>query len=281
MQCESFKKVVRPKVHGTWNVHQATRSQPVEFFIMLSSLSGIIGNASQANYAAGNAFQDAMAYYRRSIGLPAISLNLGMINSVGWVAENQEIAARNLKRWGYLAIEEPELIALLETAMKRDIDSVRGEHPAPLSSRSCQVVTGAGSIDIFDPDELPPYFNSPTFSHLKQTRDRTKLNASTLAEESLSQLLERKDSSTDAAGIILDALLNKLSKLLMIPVENLDAYRPTVSYGIDSLIAVEIRNWFIKEAKADIPVMVILQSTSLQELSRKATDKSRLVKKDK
>jgi hypothetical protein len=281
MRFESFQKVVRPKVQGTWNVHQATLSQPLDFFIMLSSLSGIIGNASQANYAAGNAYQDAMAYYRRSLGLPAVSIDLGMIDSVGWVAENQEIAARNLKRWGYLAIEESELIAMLELSMKRDTEfaSKKMTNGSPPLS-SCQVVTGAGTMDIFGLEDLPPYFNSPTFCHLKQMRDRTKSDEGTLAKESLAQLLERNEQAADAAGIILDALLVKLSKLLMISVEDLNVSRPMTSYGIDSLVAVEVRNWLVKEAKADIPVMVILQSSSLNELAGKVAEKSRLVKRE-
>ncbi|BCR99671.1 putative secondary metabolism biosynthetic enzyme [Aspergillus luchuensis] len=64
-----------PKIKGSWSLHQIL-GQNVDFFVLLSSVSGTIGNSAQSNYSAGNTFDDSLAAHRRSLGLPAISLNL-------------------------------------------------------------------------------------------------------------------------------------------------------------------------------------------------------------
>ncbi|KAI9872084.1 MAG: hypothetical protein M1823_008265, partial [Watsoniomyces obsoletus] len=90
MTVEQYKAAVRPKVQGTWNLHEQLHD--LDFFVMLSSLSGVVGLASQCNYAAGNSYQDALARYRLSRGLPAASIDIGVVQAVGVVAENAELA---------------------------------------------------------------------------------------------------------------------------------------------------------------------------------------------
>ncbi|KAI1353772.1 KR domain-containing protein [Xylaria sp. FL0043] len=79
MTNEDYHQAVECKVRGTWNLHKASRDQPLDFFTMLSSISGVVGNKGQANYAAANAFLDAFAHYRQAQGRPANSVDLGAI----------------------------------------------------------------------------------------------------------------------------------------------------------------------------------------------------------
>ncbi|KAA8644992.1 uncharacterized protein ATNIH1004_009203 [Aspergillus tanneri] len=83
MTYSDFSAAVRPKVVGSLNLHNAFLTQHLDFFILLSSAAGIVGNSGQANYAAGCTFQDALARYRVRLGLPAHSIDLGMIQSAG------------------------------------------------------------------------------------------------------------------------------------------------------------------------------------------------------
>lgn len=78
---------------GTWNLHELL-PRDMDFFIVLSSLAGIIGSVSQGNYAAGNTFQDALIHYRRAKGLAGTSLDLGIMKSIGYVEENEDIGAK-------------------------------------------------------------------------------------------------------------------------------------------------------------------------------------------
>lgn len=82
MTREGYVTAINPKVQGSWNLHEIFPSTQLDFFIMLSSLVGVAGNVSQANYSAGGSFQDALARYRNARGLPAVTLDLG-ISSVG------------------------------------------------------------------------------------------------------------------------------------------------------------------------------------------------------
>ncbi|KAI0382791.1 putative polyketide synthase [Hypomontagnella monticulosa] len=267
MSHETFTKVIQPKVHGSWNLHKATINQPLDFFIMLASAAGTVGDTSQGNYAAANAFQDSLAHYRVSRGLPATVIDLGMVKSVGYVAENEGAAERNLARWGFLQIEEEEFLTMIDIAMESTKDN-----------RRCQIVTGVGTQADFDRSQgdVPHWFRDPVFSHLHNMRAR-HIDNSAHSGPSLAQQLKETVSVSAAAAIVLDALMKKLSKSLMIALEDIDASSPTSVYGVDSLVAVEVRNWLLREVKADVPVFEILQASSLQLLGYKIAEKSSLV----
>lgn len=83
---ERFWQVMAPKVQGTWHLHQLTLEQPLDFFVLFSSATSLLGTAGQANYAAANAFLDGFASYRRGLGLPCLSINWGSWSEVGMTA---------------------------------------------------------------------------------------------------------------------------------------------------------------------------------------------------
>jgi acyl transferase domain-containing protein/acyl carrier protein len=92
---EQFRRVLSPKVTGTWHLHQCTQNIPLNFFVLYSSASSLLGAAGQANYAVANAFMDAFAHYRRSLGLAAESVNWGPWSGAGMAAD-QDV---NRKTW--------------------------------------------------------------------------------------------------------------------------------------------------------------------------------------
>jgi acyl carrier protein len=83
---QAFEDVMAPKVAGAWNLHKLTKNQPLDFFILFSSATSLLGNAGQANHAAANAFLDAIASYRHHLGLPSLSINWGTWSEVGIAA---------------------------------------------------------------------------------------------------------------------------------------------------------------------------------------------------
>ena len=108
----SFSKVLAPKVKGAWNLHLLTQKYDLESFILFSSASSLVGSPGQANYCAANAFLDALAHGRRSLGLPAIAINWGAWQDTG-LAANAQITT-GLKQKGIGSIKPTEGIEILE-----------------------------------------------------------------------------------------------------------------------------------------------------------------------
>jgi len=278
MSFDTFMNTIRPKVHGSWSLHKATLNQPLDFFVFLSSASGFLGNAGQSNYVAACTYQVALTAHRLAQGLPATAIDIGKVASVGFVAENAgTMSEQNLVRMGFLDIKEEELHAMVELAMLPRSQGVENGY----------MITGAHTtVDAGSGDqELPFWSRDPVFSHMENLRPHLARSARGNAVEgssqkSLSELLGAAMSLSGAVAYVLDALLRKLSRSLMIALEDIDVGKSTGAYGIDSLIAVDIRNWILREAKADVPVFEILQAVTLTALAHKVAEKSAFLSQD-
>jgi hypothetical protein len=111
-----------PKVTAAMNLHNALTNEPLDFFVMTSSISGLLGTPAQSNYAAGNTYMDALARHRMAQGKHAASIVIPMVLGVGVVAENIELEA-SLKRKGMYGIDEQSLMAAFEAAILEQDDS--------------------------------------------------------------------------------------------------------------------------------------------------------------
>jgi len=102
---ERFERVLAPKIKGAWNLHLLTRDCPLEFFVMFSSMAALVGSPGQGNYAAANAFLDALAHHRAAQGLPALSIDWGPWSGAG-MAETLADRGRRAAQW--LDVIQPE-----------------------------------------------------------------------------------------------------------------------------------------------------------------------------
>lgn len=122
MTLADYQTAIHPKVHGTWNLHtQFAQPDSLDFFVMLTSAVAVAGNASQANYAAGGSYQDALARWRVSQGLPGVSINLGAAKGIG-VAANTGVLG-HLKRVGYSLINKEQVLSILGTTILQPYDA--------------------------------------------------------------------------------------------------------------------------------------------------------------
>ena len=135
MSYENWLQATRPKIDGSWNLHE-TMPKDLDFFVMLSSISGIMGNRGQSNYCAGNTYQDALAHYRRSLGLTAHAIDLGAVSGMGWLEENKEGLA-SATMMARLAINKEQFFQIIKGAMT---GYSQGSHRMPT-----QVVAGIGT----------------------------------------------------------------------------------------------------------------------------------------
>ena len=263
MSLEDYNAVMKPKVQGTWNLHNQL-PRDMDFFLMLSSVSGVIGNATQAAYAAGSTFMDAFAAYRNSLGLAAVTLDLGVITGVGYLAENKELA-QGMERQGFEGTNEERLMALIRSAI---------EHPRRQGS-TAQMVTGLGS---WKEGISLSALDSPPFAHFR--RRAVQLNSGNQksdASEHIGDTLRQSQTFEEAVERICTALVDKIASRSSLPPENINTSKPITEYGIDSLVAVELRNWISREMDSTIPILDLLANQSLLQLSTKVGQKSRFV----
>lgn len=116
MTFTEWDQCVRPKVQGTWNLHQATSSANLDFFLLFSSICGMSGQWGQANYNSANTFLDAFVNYRHGQNLPASVVDIGFMGSVGMAVENRALVEK-LKAGGYHFLGKQDLIDALNIAI--------------------------------------------------------------------------------------------------------------------------------------------------------------------
>lgn len=264
MTFNAFRAALRPKVEGTLNLHTLLSSTPLDFFIMLSSCAGIVGNDGQANYASACTFQDAFARYRTRLGLPTRSLDLGMIESAGYVSENLE-SLRFLTAQGYKPVKLDEFLALLNYAITQPVRDVDDS----------QVIVG---LTGFDQEVLSTALLDAKFSYLiSSSRERSRVSSKASAPSSLQSSIQNATSVAEIRQLITTAIIAQISKVLVVPEEDISPLRPISAYGGDSLAAVELRNWFASKLETSVGVMEILSGKSIELLAGEVVQKSKLI----
>ena len=251
------------QVHGSWNLHSLLPTD-LDFFVMLSSLVGIIGHRSQSNYAAGNAFQDALARHRVSKGLRGCTIDMGWMLNVGFVAENDQYL-EGIKGLGVQIVHERELHAIIATAMEGVLHD-----KSPLSP---QVISGLPWNGV---NEDWYWIHDGKFAMLRNQK-KGKLEES-VTKVSLASELAQAGDMTAAVEVVRLALMDKLAKLMMVPTEDIDASKPLNAYGVDSLVAVEVRNWIAHEIKAEVSVFDIMSNVPMSSLAVTLASRSKLLK---
>lgn len=255
MTSEQYNAALRPKFHGSWNLHNLL-GEDLDFFVMLSSLSGVVGFASQCNYAAGGTFQDALARYRAAKGLHGASIDIGIVQSVGYVAENKETADR-LRKSGYKVLTEDDVLETIESAIA--------------SSPQRQMLLGLNRSNW----EASGMARDQRFSALK-FRDSTSGAATTPKAGSgeLSGLIAAASTFKEAAEAVCKGIINKLMDIFMISEAEVDASRSLSAYGVDSLVAVELRNMLALKVGAEVSIFDLIQSPSITALASTIAAKS-------
>ncbi|KAI9693527.1 MAG: Type I Iterative PKS [Bogoriella megaspora] len=271
---KDWEESTRPKVQGSWNLH-TTLPKDLQFFVLLSSVSAILGGVSQSSYAAGNAYKDAICHYRNALGLRASVMNLGMMVSEGVVAETEGLLASLREMGQMMEISQAEMFALLEY----HCDPSR----IPTNPEEFQTIFGIQlpSEMISKGQDVPNYLNRPLFRHFHFTEAGKAASGPKHGDQvDYASIISKASSAEDAAVEMTKWLVIKISGVLGLSQDDIDVSRPMSSYGIDSLLGMELRNWFERELGAKFPIFELLSSSSMADLCQNAAIKTKFRHKD-
>ena len=244
---------------------------------MISSIIGSVGTPSQGAYAAANAFQDAFARFRISQSLPATALDLGLILEVGSVS-NAVGFQQMLRRNATYGISETEFLQLFEGALCEPKLSGQDSILSILDpSCPAQVITG------LEPARFIPsskngrardlvWFNNIRFQLVAQAiseraRARNPAAENSRGATSYRSRLEEAPTPEEKLSIVREAIGMRIAELLSLTADDVDFKRPISSYGVDSLVAGELRNWLIRTFTLEVSLLYLLdQGTKLESL---------------
>jgi NAD(P)-dependent dehydrogenase (short-subunit alcohol dehydrogenase family)/acyl carrier protein len=245
LDAATLDRVMAPKVRGAWHLHAETLADPVELFIMFSSLTSILGNPGQANYVAGNAFLDEFAGYRRSLGLPGLTVNWGGISEVGFVAR-QSGAAAQLEQRGVGLLTPDRAFAALDRLLAR------------------QAVSGAAAEIDWHRVRDNWTIVSPRWAGLLPEAE-LEGPAAASSGDLVRQMLQ--EASAERSELVVHWLVDRLSRVLGLQPAAIDADRSMSEVGLDSLMAMELRIRIESELGIDVPVLQLVQADSLRQVA--------------
>ncbi|EPS39320.1 hypothetical protein H072_6929 [Dactylellina haptotyla CBS 200.50] len=258
MTNKQWDQAVQVKIVSSWILHELTAEDPLDFFIMFSSISSLIGNRAQGNYVVGNSFQNALAAYRHTKNLPAVAIALGVMTGVG-VIEGKDDILRTLKQTGLSQLEGQHLDNIMEAAVLPYV-----QRTTPLLSTGFEMFEKINDqIKAKEWQTQLFWAEYPDFGFLFS--HQLDLAGSRDADISLLEQIQSQDGTT-AHATLLKAFSKALAAMLGYEVSAIDPTSALATYGLDSLSAVTCRYWFFKETSVDVPVFDILGCKSLNAL---------------
>jgi NADPH:quinone reductase-like Zn-dependent oxidoreductase/acyl carrier protein len=245
LNSERMQRVLEPKARGAWLLHEATKTMKLDCFVMYSSVSSIFGNPAQGNYGAANAFLDALAHHRRSIGLPALTMNWGVLGGEGYVARNERVA-EFLARQGTTELSPGEVMSLMESA---------------LNSGSTQVM----AIRV-DWAKWRQFFRgmqeNPLLQHIFSSIEGSEATGST------SDWRRKIEAAApeELEGVIGLAVRDAVGSVLRVKPESLRDDQPLTDLGLDSLMGVEIENSIEAAIGVALPPTSLMRARTIGQI---------------
>ncbi|KAJ2905390.1 hypothetical protein MKZ38_005488 [Zalerion maritima] len=260
---EDFNKVFSPKVKGTKNLNEIFHDNAeLDFFIMFSSLASVVGNRGQSNYVAANLYMSTIAEQRRFRGLAASVLHIGMILGVGYVSSTG-VYESTLRHYNYMAIPEREFLDMFAESI------IVGK---PDSGHCPEIIAGLSRHSVEECVSRPFWHEDSRFSHhTLAIQAKSEGKAAGNSKRSVSQrLAESNSSGEEVCTIIQEEFCRSLERMLQAAEGSIDPGQSLMRLGVDSLIAVEVRSWFVKELDIDLPVLKVLGGACAADLCNEA-----------
>jgi len=248
MSLEQLERPMGPKIQGAWNLHAATRETPLEFFVLFSSVASVLGSPGQANYAAGNAFLDALAVWRQRRGLPALSVNWGPWADAGMAAE----AGRGdqLQSRGMGLLPPPAALELLGTLLRNACTNV-----AVMDAQWSAMLRRMGG-------RVPPLLGDIA----EQEAGGGGKPAADAVDHAFRQQLLAVELDQRAA-LLREYFAAELCRIMGIDRSQLELDQPLNEIGMDSLLAMELKTNLELRLAFSLPMAAFLERPSVTSLA--------------
>lgn len=245
---QRFRKVMAPKVEGAWNLHTLTQNIPLDFFVCFSSAASLLGSPGQANYAAANAFMDALAHHRQAQNLPGLSINWGPWAKSGMAAELDQHSKRLIANRGLSSITPEQGLYVLEQLLRQGAVQV-GVLPVNWSKFMQQLPTGAYPTLL---SELAPQVRT---SEKKQQEFEIRRRLEETTPDNREELLV---AYLQAQG----------AKVLGLAPSQLEPQYSLNELGLSSLMGIELKNRITTELGVNIPIQKFIEAPSMTQLAK-------------
>ncbi len=247
---DQFYRVMRPKVDGSWILHQATFDTDLDWFVMFSSVAAILGLPGQANYAAGNAFMDSLAAYRHAQNLPALSINWGPWSDIGLAAAAANRGERLASR-GLGSISPDEGVEVLEYL---------------LTQPASQAIVMPFEVNRWVQTYLPASTSSLLKSLVRETP--TVEAEATTATDDLRSRISQADNVPARLAIVETHIREQVGAVLGMAAKRVDVNKPLQAMGLDSLMTLELRNRLERSMAMKLPATLVFNYPSVSALTR-------------
>lgn len=249
MDENQLQRVLTPKIEGALALHDLTLGQPLDFFVLYSSVTTLFGNPGQANYVAANLWLEALAAYRKQLGLPATCICWGAIDDAGFLARNPKIKEALQNRLGGKALSSDQALAVLESSLTSD-----------------QTTLGVMEFEWRAMANFLPTAKQDKFAELSLQAANSDSTEDPLPE--LKRLLEEL-SDEELQATFIDMLKDELSQILLISKDKIDPNHSMYDMGLDSLMGVELMVAIENRFSVQVPVMALSEAPTLTKLANR------------
>ncbi|EGX87724.1 Beta-ketoacyl synthase [Cordyceps militaris CM01] len=260
----TYKQMTRalgPKVDGSRYLDEAFGQDDLEFFILYSSLVSIAGNTGQIAYAVANSFMVSLAHQRRQRGLAASVINLTGVSGIGFITRTGHNIIARSKALGYDIISESDYCYIFaESVLASPSTSPHGP----------EVSSSLRYVDVARDKVVPPWAYDAKFGHYLLDRQAPATNGAAGESDNgghLSLDVLKAAPPAECYDMIFRAFQTVLQKLLRLPADQpVPAEVQILDLGVDSLVAVKMRQWFLKELQVNMPVMKLIGGATVSQV---------------
>lgn len=267
MTRDEWNAVLGPKVRGTFHLDQAFSSSDLEFFVTLSSIATTFGNPGQGNYSAANAFQDYHAtHHDTTYQTRYVSVDLPVVDETQALAQI-ELGTRSFILQVSMLFDVAELMQLVDYAMNREVKLDRPFLHALMGFDRKSMSQGTG-------DDL--------FSALFQTIPQMQTSGSQDAnngdsKQDIGSMISAAESFEEAVNVITETTVEKFVRFLNLEADDVGPDQPLSSYGLDSLVSIELKNWMVRAFKVTLQVSELTSSRNIAHLAELLATRSKIL----